>query len=493
VLGCGCRTLDKSAEAITPTFSLPPPVAGPLVSFAAECVAETADEESSLLLVDRNEAALHWRLALIDSAERSLDFLYFLWSEDEAGWLLFERVIDAADRGVRVRILLDDLLLPPMDKFLAVLNDHPHIEVRDFNPWNQRAAFHYAEYMVQMSHLNHRMHDKAMVADSTVAISGGRNIGNEYLGLSWKSNYQDCELLSVGPVVSELAAMFDYYWNCKPVISAAALWRGAKADQLPKLISKVRAELDSAENLAMISRQPKNWTDWLKKAAPAMTAGSAYVVYDRLEGDAPEDQTTSAVLGFFPLVQEELLILNAYLIPGKAFLERLDRTTSRGVRVRILTNSLGSVNHAAVNSAYKKTRKPLLEAGAELYELRFDAQIQTLVDTPPVVSDYVGLHAKAMVGDDTHLFVGSYNLDPRSRNLNSEMGIVVKSKELSRQLKKVIETDMTPVNSWRVRLDAKGKLVWESEAGTVYTQPARNFWGRFEDFFFGILPIRNQL
>ena len=492
-LGSGCRTLDESIEPIKANYALSPATGGKLFRLDSACRAGQDPGESSFLILDQGEEALRWRLALVDSAERSVDVLSFLWQPDASGWLLFRHVYLAAERGVRVRILLDDILLAEQDHFLAALNDHPNIEVRAFNPWSQREFGHNLEFITQLDELNHRMHDKILVADNLAAVSGGRNIGDEYFGLYPVFNFHDFDLLGVGPIVRSLSETFDYYWNCDPVVSAAALWKGASVKELPELVVEGRQVVENSPRLERFPRKPQDWTERLTDVPSKMASGRARVVYDRVKGVTPSRETARNVLDLLASAEKEVLILNAYLIPGDVFLKTLKDATSRGVRVRIMTNSLGSTNHAAVNSVYKKTRKPLLEAGAELYELQPDPAIRDVTDTPPVSGEFVGLHAKVLVADRRHLFIGSYNLDPRSLNINTEMGIIVDSPELGRQLAELLDRDMSPDNAWRVHLDDDGKLVCESTDGILDEQPAQDFWQRFSDGFYGILPIHNQM
>jgi putative cardiolipin synthase len=222
-----------------------------------------------------------------------------------------------------------------------------------------------------------------------------------------------------------------------------------------------------------------------------MSPGTSTVEYDRLLPDtaAPTQDAVTRLAEIVDQAQSEVLIVNAYIIPGERMMEILREATERGVRVRMLTNSLASNDVPAVTAKYKKYRKPLIEAGVELYEFRAHPEIQErVVDTSPVDAKFAGLHTKAAVIDRTTVYVGSLNLDPRSIQLNTEMGMIVSSPGLAREIAEIAERDMDPENSWRVHIDEEGKLYWESSEGIVMKQPAQNSWQRFQMWIFGVAP-----
>jgi putative cardiolipin synthase len=252
--------------------------------------------------------------------------------------------------------------------------------------------------------------------------------------------------------------------------------------------------LDRLRNAEEVSEFPiaaEDWSDELTGLVDLMSPGTSTLEYDRL-APGPEERSREAVVGLTQMVENaehEVLILNAYVIPGERALEILRSLGDRGVRVRMLTNSLASNDVPAVTAKYKKYRRPLLDAGVELYEFRAHPEIQSgFVDTDPVVAKFAGFHTKAAVVDRKLVYIGSLNLDPRSIDLNTEMGIIVLSPELAAEVAAIAERDMSPANSWRVGLDGSGDLFWESDAGTVTRQPAANAWQRVQAWFFKILP-----
>ncbi len=448
------------------------------------------------MLLDRNEEALRWRLALADDAVAWLDLQYYLWYRDDAGRLLLEAVLRAADRGVRVRILVDDLLFFGRDRNLRAVDAHPNVQVRLANPWRLRegALGRLVEFLSRMGRLNHRMHNKAMIADGRVAIVGGRNLGDAYFGLSEHSNFHDLDLLAVGPIVRELAEAFGRYWNSELVVEAEALPSETSRDALDGIREKIRSELRASSRLERFPQERADWSERLASLPGRLDAGSAKIIVDAPSLHAQrEGESYRSLLEALSAARREVLVENAYWVPSEGGLAVLDEYQRRGVRLRVLTNSLASHDVPAVNSAYKKWRSTIVDRGVELYEIRHDAAIKSMQDTSPVESRFLGLHSKAFVVDGETVYVGSHNFDPRSAALNTELGMLVRSAGLAAKLKRIFERDVLPSNAWRVRRDEEGALVWESEAARVKRQPARSSWQRLQDAFLGILPIEDQL
>ncbi len=496
LLCAACRTTPMELPPLPRQRALAPSPSGPLAELDRARQQRLGDQ-SGFLLLDHNEDALRWRIALVDSAVRSLDLQYYLWFRDASGQLLAAAVLRAADRGVRVRLLVDDLLYFGRDEKIAAVDAHPNVDVRLYNPWRERdrRAGRLVEFLSQTDRLNGRMHNKLMVADGRVAICGGRNVGDHYFGLGEDYNFHDLDLLGVGPVAAKLSRAFDAFWNSGAVAAGANLGE----DDLP-LLERLRAE--QQEKLAAdprLERFPTETADWSEKlgALPdRLHGGSAEPVFDR-PGDDPGEKDHGSIAGQREAVlaaREELLFENAYWVPRAASFEQIRETwTDRGVRVVVVTNSLASHDVPAVNSEYKKWRRPALESGIELYEIRHDAAVKAKQDTPPIESGFLGLHVKAFVVDREVLYVGSHNLDPRSRDINTELGVLVRSPSLARELARLIEQDTRGENSWAVRLDEDGDLVWESADERVTRQPARNGWQRVEDGLLGLLPLEDQL
>ncbi len=493
----GCVTAPPAAKP-PPGAALAPQPTGALAAVEQRLRALHGEDVSGFRLLRSNEEALAWRLALIDSAAHSLDLQYYVWFGDKVGQLLLARVIAAADRGVKVRLLFDDLntMLHDMghvelrDAALARIDRHRNIQIRVFNAWRERTlAGRVLEMATDFARLNRRMHNKQMIADNRVAVIGGRNIGDEYFGLNAHFNFLDLDALGVGPVAREASAVFDRYWNSGWVRGlprdagegAAEAPSQAEREALEALESDARARLELAGQ--------RSWRREIDALASTLHPGRS-----RVHTDAPSraasrrNHMPEAFRALMRSAQREIILTNAYIIPDEAFIADLRSLAARGVSVRILTNSLASHDVPAVNSHYERWRERIVDAGAALHELRPDAALaDALVHTPPVRGRFVGLHTKAMVIDRRHAFVGSMNLDPRSETINSEMGVVIDSEPLAQSLAASMEEGLLPANSWRIERGNAG-LVWRSDAGLLTRQPARSGWQRVQNLFFKLFP-----
>ncbi len=486
----------------------PKPIPSQAVAPRADSVFTAAEEQtrtrhgedvSGFHLLHDSLDALTWRLVAVDSARYSLDLQYYVWFGDKVGQLLLARVIAAADRGVRVRLLFDDLntLLHDMghvelrDAMLAQVDGHPNIEIRVFNGWHERSLLgRAAEAVWDFQRLNRRMHNKQLIADNRVAIIGGRNIGDEYFGLHEAFNFRDLDVLGIGPVARQASVVFDRYWNSDWVRGVP---RGAPSTVDPVASEAERAALAQLEADGRLRRMlegRRSWTLEIESLPATLHPGRSVVHTDspsraaRVHNHMPE-----AFRELLLTAQREVLITNAYIIPDAAFLDDLRTLSGRGVKVRILTNSLASHDVPAVNSHYEAWRRPLLETGAHLHELRHDPAMRSrVVDLPSARGGFVGLHTKAMVIDRRRSFIGSMNLDPRSEVINAEMGVLIDSEPLAQALADGMELDMHSANSWRVDLSRQGTLRWTSDAGTLTQQPARTPWQRVENLFFKLFP-----
>jgi putative cardiolipin synthase len=428
-------------------------------------------------------------LALIDSAESSIDILTYLWYGDVSGNLVLERVILAAQRGVRVRLVVDDLMTIGQDQALANIQALPNVELRLFNPWQNRSlGSRTGEMIAEMERLNTRMHDKLLIADGRAAILGGRNIGDHYFGLSPNYNFHDMDVLAIGPLARNANSMFDHFWNSDWLASAVQLSTEPDSEKAERGMQQLQENNRAAAELESFAKEPANWSAELEALTPALRPGTGYLVYDDVAPSAVNQGMLATMFEFFEQSGEELLITNAYIIPGEPGIELLQRLTDRGVDIRILTNSLASHDVPAVNSHYEPWRKRLIAAGAELYELRADAAIQQLVDVPPVAGKFVGLHTKAAVVDRRHVFIGSMNLDPRSAAINTEMGAIIDSPALADDVRTVMLRDMQGDNAWHVTLSEDDKLSWTNDEETVTSQPTRGFMQNVMNLIFKIVP-----
>jgi len=493
----GCATSLPTAKP-PPGFAQAPREDGRLAAVERRVAAAHGANASGFRLLERNADGLTWRVALIENAAHSIDLQYYVWFGDVSGQLLLAKSIAAADRGVKVRILFDDLstMLRRMtspelrDAMLARVDRHPHIEIRVFNGWHARDwAGRVVEGATEFERLNRRMHNKQMIVDNRVAIIGGRNVGDEYMGLDPEFNFHDLDVMGVGPVARQASSVFDRYWN-SDWVRRIPPYSGPESGTLTPEMIELPPEAATHPAMKAFLADAGGRARDIERLPDSLSIGTSAV-----HTDSPSRAATSrnhmpeAFRALMRSARREVLITNAYIIPDEIFIADLRELADRGVKVRILTNSLSSHDVPAVNSHYERWRKPILETGASLHELRSDAAIQAeLVDTPPVRSGFVGLHTKAMVIDRERSFIGSMNLDPRSEVFNSEMGVIIDSTALSHALATRMERDMGGANSWQVTRDAAGSLRWTSSAGELTSQPARSLWQRVQNLVFKLAP-----
>ena len=449
-------------------------------------------------LLNDGPSALDWRLRAIDTATESIDFQTFLWSLDTTGALVLGHLIRAADRGVNIKLLIDDTFLLGEDKLLLEIHHHPNISYRIFNPYQRRADNFATRALLNagdFQRLDHRMHNKSIIVDNRVAIIGGRNIADEYFGLHNKANFRDLELLVGGQIVTTLSSSFDKYWNDQWTIPI---------DQLSHLESSP-ADLDIIETLTKNAlhihdeetseARTARWKAVIDKAV----GGKATLLVDKPPAGNPANtneapiQVGQALLELAEQAQSEIVIISAYLIPTEPLANLIENTTQRGVRVRVLTNSIASNNHITAHSAYRNHVNKLLEDGAELHEVRTYASTRHSYMLSPVEEKMLALHSKSLLVDTDKVFIGSPNLDPRSMRLNTEMGLLIESRALNEVVRHAVEPDFAPANAWRLQLDEDGAVLWISENETLTTQPASSFMQRIEDWFFRQLPIEGEL
>ena len=444
--------------------------------------------------VNNGQVALDWRLRALQAATHSIDLQTFIWRSDEAGRALVRETLAAADRGVKVRVVLDDSFLAHADPVLRALSEHPMIAYRIYNPLANRAGgatMREITNLADFSTINPRMHNKLLVIDGRIAIVGGRNQANEYYGYRKEHNFRDLEVIVQGPLVTRLAGLFDIYWNDPWTIPIEHL-----VDASDELTPKELADwLEGRDGVVSIP-DPATTEQWLT------LFNSGYPGTAKLIVDTPPDQSPAvdfpvqlgqAFIQRIDSAKNDLLLISAYFIPTEELTAAIERATSRGVKVKVLTNSLGSNNHVSAHAAYAEHRPALLHAGAELYELRADASASALYVFDVVEENVLGLHAKIALFDDCCLMVGSANLDPRSLRLNTEIGALIDSPGLNSRVRELFAVDLLPENAWRVRLNTEGSIVWEGPEGDVLDAPPASFFMRAESWFFGLLPIQDQM
>lgn len=457
------------------------------------------------------------RMQMINAAERTLDLQYFIFRGDDTGQLLTGAVLRAADRGVRVRILIDDGETSDGDDQIAKLEAHPLIEIRIFNPFayrGQNMQLRALEFMFNFPRLDYRMHNKLLVLDNAVALVGGRNIGDQYFQINPESQFADDDVFAAGPVAQQLSVSFDEFWNNAQSIPAAALAtdksnRAALHEQRIVLKDQHRElQADGAQYLKQVAsgepfngmlagRLPLIWAHaQLISDSPDKKKVVSGAMVGRLMHRAVADATTD--------VESEFLMITPYLIPGQEGMQMFKAMRDRNVRVRILTSSLESSTVLLAQSGYMKYRVPLLENGIELYEIRSLLGNAKGSGQTTAISRYgnYSLHAKMFVFDRKRVFIGSMNFDQRSMHLNTEIGLIIDSPELAQQVAARFEAMVQPVNSYQLALrpnEAEGppNLAWltqENARAVEYTtEPARCGWQRFKVNVLSLLPLDKEL
>jgi len=438
--------------------------------------------------------ALGARFALIDAAERTIDAQYFLMKSDEAGLIFVMKLLEAADRGVRVRFLLDDVFTTVDDEVFVLLDQHPNVGMRLFNPIG-RSGFKWLNYVGDFERANRRMHNKSFTVDNNVSIVGGRNIAVEYFELKAGAEFRDADILVVGALAEDIGRNFDRYWNHSLSVPMEAFERSGQnldlgiaraeaADQFGDAMRSIYAQAIGSELVQ----------DLLDDRVTLFPATGEVISDDpeKLLNKISRDQQLliTRMAEVVANANFEVIVVTPYFIPGAEGVEFFRGLTERGVRVIVLTNSLASNNHIAVHGAYSRYRRPIIQAGVELYELRVDAVTEDGDgDRPPIES--VTLHTKAIVVDRKHTFIGSLNLDPRAIDINTEMGVLADSDDMGRAL---VEPFMgfLPSRSYRVVEDENGNLRWKAiidgEEVVETSEPQSSGWRRFKAWMSKILP-----
>jgi len=428
-------------------------------------------EKTGAYILERGEEALMARAWLAQHAQQSIDVQYFIWSTDNIGILAAEMLLGAADRGVMVRVLVDDFLIDAEDKSLALLAAHPNVLIRIYNPKHKVGTSTFGRIknaIMDFRGINQRMHDKTAIFDGVAGITGGRNMADEYFDFDHEYNFRDRDILLLGSAVKDMRSNFDDFWVSSLSVPVEDLLSDPEESVTE---AEVQARFDE---LHAYAQDPANFEVAIRKAIDAMPTQFPLLLQSmpwqdvRFISDDPGKNagdeglggggaSTTALIDALSNAQQSVLIQSPYLIMPKDGFELLQELHDRGVRVRISTNSLASTDNMAAFSGYHRQRHHLLRAGVEVYEFKPHPQIQSdLVERYPALAEknpVFAIHAKSMVIDSELLFIGTFNLDPRSANLNTEVGVLIKSEQLAGELKSSIERDIRPENSWQTTSD----------------------------------------
>ena len=490
--------------------TLPPPVEKQVMVHVAPAkhgaVARAAKEMSrshrtALVSLESSKDALESRLALIDSAEQSLDIQLFIWMEDYTGRVMMERVLMAADRGVKVRILLDDLVLGIAynDRELSAIASHPNVELRLYNPnrFRDRIPIRAWDLLVRTSHSNQRMHNKTIIADGVMAIISGRNIGDHYFGYGDRYNLVDFGAMLAGPVVSDMSRGFDRYWNSDPTYDVRAFTRSGRHMSLvefrAKALEKIRRKKVTADRSISIVR--KDWKLWFKRAAQRAHDGQAVYLEDAPEVPSGSRPVIEEIIQRCSQSRKEIILVTPYLVPDQRIMRMIRQVRSRGVRVVLIVPTVASNNHLIVHNQYQKYRQLLLRLGVEIFEFKHRPryEMSPFIYEGDNDTHKVGLHAKLVIIDSRVTYMGSMNFDGRAMFVNTEEGVIIRSRALAEDLKNWTRLLMHPENAWRLGLDEKGKIVWISGKISRTHEPSLDFVQATLEFFLRPFAVRHSI
>lgn len=462
---------------------------------------------SGFRLLTTGTDSLQYRLALIQAAEETIDLQYYTIHDDITANLLLEALLRAAERGVRVRFLIDNISMDEVGRSLSVLDGAKNVEIRIFNPpatRHQSWLGQITSRLIDVSKMLKRMHNKALIADNQLAIIGGRNLGDEYFEAHPDSNFKDVDLLTAGPITDAISRSFDAYWNGQNTFPIATVRTPSESkEDIEKLRAELKAhwqkELQKEDGRRMLE---SHLAEQLKKGDVGLLWAKAELRFDapdKIEHDADtvQSQPLRQLQRLTENAREEFIVVSPYFVPQDEGVEWLADLVKRGVKVRVLTNSLASTDVVLVHTGYRDYREALLKNGIELYEFK------AVGDRKPRQRLFGGsapatasLHAKMYVVDRKSVSIGSFNLDPRSRSLNTEIALVVHHKTLAGQVVEMFEEAIAPTSSYRLSLDADGDMVWTTEEDgetETFRRDPDAYWRKVQAFLMGMLPVEDQL
>ena len=497
----GCASIDFDYPRTTSTVAINTDDThyGKLVAKAS---ASKSPGESGFYPLHDGIGALTARLLLADGAERSIDTQYYLIKTDSTSTAFIDALLRAADRGVRVRLLVDDVFTSGYDTGMAALDSHPNFEVRIFNPFRRGSMGRAWSSVTDLARVNRRMHTKTFTVDNQITIMGGRNIADEYFGAREDAKFGDLDVVGFGEIANEVSDMFDSFWNHETALPVPAF--AEMPDDPAAELEKLRGRLvEARENI----RQTK-YADAVRATAlkfldmeQGMLDWTTYqLVYDSPDKgikskDGPEIAITMPLGEALKSAKEEVIIVSPYFVPRKLGIEFLSDMQARGVDVTIVTNSLAANNQLTVHGGYSPSRKPLLKSGVRIYEVRADADVagSQIVAASGAKST---LHTKSFLVDGKRLFIGSFNFDPRSANLNTESGVIIDSEEMGNYFEQAFANSIE-AQTYEVFLNEDGKVRWrgfEDGQEVIYDKEPQSTWGqRFLAGFMRFIPIRSQL
>ena len=451
---------------------------------------------AAVYILDNAHDAFAARAQLIDNADVSIDAQYYIWRDDVSGNILMQKLLHAAQRGVRVRLLLDDNNTRGMDDVIAVLNDHPNIEIRLFNPFVYRTWRAWG-YLYDFPRLNRRMHNKSLTADNRISIIGGRNIADAYFDMNSDTTFADMDVLVSGDIVTQISQDFDRYWQSDSAYPAERIitdpnWKKGTVQlnrHHPNNL-KYQNYMHDLNDSAISKELILNQVSFIHTQAQLISDDPNKALNRKIKIDMPAE--IQAALGE---PKQEIYLVSPYFVPTKAGINMLRHLTENGIKTTILTNSLHATDVAAVHSGYARYRKDLLQAGVQLYEFKASNKPYRQRDKGLTGSSVNSLHAKTFVVDKQRVFVGSFNLDPRSARLNTEMGLVIYHAGLASNIEQQLQEDIKN-HAYHLSLNHKNQLQWQEaqSASEPYThEPQTSIWKRIWTKFLSWLPIERLL
>ena len=456
---------------------------------------------SGFLPISDGIDALSARLLMAARAERTIDAQYYLLKPGITGQAFVHALLDAADRGVRVRLLLDDMFTSGYDAGMAGLDSHPNFEIRIFNPFASRSA-RFWDGITSFSRINRRMHNKSFTVDNQMTLMGGRNIADEYFGARVDAKFGDLDVVAIGPVVREVSNMFDSYWNHERAAPVAAFANmpddpAAELERIRTQLEKAREEIQTSKYADAVKDQVLEYVESDEEFFWAPYTLAVDSPDKGIKSKAAEAASIKTPLRESLLsAEKEVIILSPYFVPRKTGIEAFSELQASGVDVTIITNSLAANNQASVHGGYAPSRKPLLKSGVKIFEVRADAEVSGS-QIVAAGGAKATLHTKAFIVDRREVFIGSFNFDPRSANINTELGVIIRSPELAEEFAASIEKQIAS-QTFAVFLNEKGQVRWRGydDDGTevILDKEPQTTWGqRFSAGFMRILPIRGQL
>jgi cardiolipin synthase C len=446
--------------------------------------------------------ALASRLILADRAERSIDLQYYLIKDDMVGKEFMRALLRAADRGVRIRLLLDDIFTHGLDKEIVAFDSHPNIQIRIFNPFNRGVAGRIVSSTTSFNRVNRRMHNKSFTVDNQITVIGGRNIADEYFAARKDVNFQDLDVVGVGPVVQDVSNMFDSYWKHETAIPVLGFMKEPK--DVDAELGRVRTVLEDSYRQIVTSQYVeaiKNQVLAFIDTDKTLFFWAPYeLVFDSPDkGIKSRSKNAASIIGSLTnalsSAEKEIYLISPYVVLQRTDVQALAEAQSRNVQVKVLTNSMAANNHLTVHSGYAPSRKPLLQHGVKIYEVRPDAEVAGS-EIFAASGAKATLHTKAFIIDRKELFIGSFNFDPRSAFINTEMGVIIRHPEMAEYFAGKVDAAL-PNQTYEVFLNNEEKLRWrgwENGKQVIYQKEPQTSWSqRFKKSILGLLPIKAQL